>query len=183
MIKEAEDSIGVAMDERREFMELKMRCESLVENARRNGLVMEGVISLFARAEGERKKDYKAAIETMKGALLMAEEEAASYLPELAIDINFLDQAVSGQWMRTRVIVSNESKALARDVRIELSGEIEVRGLEGLKKLRGNESGEMEFEILPLRKGEIEVNFSLSCRPVLSEDTFGLESSFQLEAK
>ncbi|NYT15419.1 MAG: hypothetical protein GKC02_05610 [Methanomassiliicoccales archaeon] len=183
MIKEAEDSIGVAMDERREFMELKMRCESLIENARRNGLVMEWVISLVAKADGERKSDYKAAIETMKEALSRAEEEAASYLPELAIDINFLDPAASDQWMRARVVISNESKAMARDVRIELSGEIEVRGLESIKKLRSNESREIEFEIMPLRKGDIEVNFSLSCRPVLSEDTFGLESSFQLEAE
>ena len=181
MIKEAEDNIGVAIDERREFMELKMRCESLIENARRNGLVMEPVIDLFSRAEEERKSDYKAAIETMKDALSKAKEEAMSYLPELAIDINFLDPAVVGQWVRVRVAISNEGRAMARDVRIELSGEIEVRGLEGIKKLRGNENGEMEFEIMPLRKGNIEVNFSLSCRPVLSEDTFGLESSFELE--
>jgi hypothetical protein len=183
MIRESEESIGVAIDERREFMELKMRCESLIENARRNGLVMEGVISLVAKAEGERKSDYKAAIETIEEALLMAEEEAASYLPELAIDISFLDQAATDKWMRARVVISNDSKAMARDIRIELSGDIEVRGLESLKKLRGNESKEMEFEIMPLSKGDIEVNFSLTCRPVLSEDTFGLESSFQLEVE
>jgi len=181
--KESEGSIGVAMDERREYMELRMRCESLVENARRNGLVMEGVIDLFARAEGERESSYSDAIGSMKEALKRAEEEAGSYLPELDIDIDFIDAPVMNQWMRARVKITNDSRAMARDVEMELSGEIEVRGLETIKKFRGNESKEIEFEILPLRRGGIEVTFSLSCRPVLSDDTFGFESKFELDTR
>lgn len=182
-VKEAEGSIGVALEERREFMELKMRCESLIENARRNGLVMESVFELFKRAEEERQTDYMSAIETMKEALLKAEEEAASYLPELAIDIDFIDKPVSGKWMRTRLVVTNETKAMARDVQIELEGDIEVRGLEGIKKIRGNEEMETEVEIMPLHPGKIEVRFNLSCRPVLSEDSFGFDSSFELDVE
>lgn len=182
-VKEAEGSIGVALEERREFMELKMRCESLIENARRNGLVMESVIELFRRAEEERQSDYQSAIETLKEALPRAEEEAASYLPELAIGIDFIDKPVSGKWMRTRLVVTNETRAMARDVQIELEGDIEVRGLEGIKKLRGNEEMETEIEIMPLHLGKIEVRLNLSCRPVLSEDSFGFDSSFELDVE
>jgi len=183
LLRESLESIGVAMEARKEYMETRMRCESLIENARRNGLIMDGVIELFRSAEERRKTDYQEAIGMMKEALESAEGEAAAYLPDLAVDIDFVDDPVKGEWNRTRLNVRNDSRAMARDIEIEMSGEIEVRGLKGLKKLRGGESAQMEFEIMPGRTGKMEVTFSLSCRPVLSEDVFGFESSFELDVK
>lgn len=183
LLKESEESIGTAVEARREYMELRMRCESLIEHARRNGLRMEEAAALFERAETARKRDYREAIELMKEALAKAEEEVSSYIPELGVDLEFPEKPVAGQWNRTVMTVRNDSIAMVRDVEIGISGEIDIRGLEPVRKIRGRESAVVEFEAMPRRSGRLHVSVTLKCRPVLSDDEFRFDYSFEIEAE
>ncbi|MFP4545263.1 MAG: hypothetical protein ACLFPN_00260, partial [Methanomassiliicoccales archaeon] len=182
-IRESEESIGVAVEKKKEYTDLRMRCQSILERAKRNGMRMREVEEVFDRAEEERRTDYQQAIDSLREALRMAEERADSYLPEIGLDIEFLDRPVREGWMRAVLELTNESRSMARDVEVSMEGPIEVRGLEGLKKLRGGESARMEIEIKPLVSGTVEVQLALSCRPVLSDDPYGYESTFQIEVE
>lgn len=181
LLKESEESIGTAVETRREYMELRMRCESLIEHARRSGLRMEEAAELFDKAEAARRYDYQKAVELMKEALEKAEEEISSHTPELEVSLEFPERPSGGRWSRAVMTIRNDSISMVRNVEIEITGEIDVRGLEPVKKIRGQETITLEFEVMPRRSGRLQISVTLKCRPVLSNDEFRFDYSFEIE--
>jgi hypothetical protein len=69
---------------------------------------------------------------------------------------------------------------MAREVGITIAGDLEARGLMPMPKLRGGESGSMLIEVRPKKEGTLHFILGLECRPVLSNDPVGFESSFDV---
>ncbi len=182
LVEESEESIGEAVERRKEYVERKLRTESLIETGKRHGLIMNDAIEYFEEAENQGG-DYSRAIEMMDQALELAEEEASSYLPEIRVNIDFLEGPVAGRWNDAMLRVRNEGESMAKDVRVELHGEIEARGLRPLKKLRGKEEKNIGIELFPRSSGTLTMGMTLICRPVLSQEDWGFEASFELEVE
>jgi hypothetical protein len=87
---------------------------------------------------------------------------------------------VLGQWSKATMRYTNKAKAMAREVNITIMGDLDARGLVSLPKLRGGETGSMQIEVLPKKEGALHVVLGLECRPVLSNDPVGFESSFDV---
>ena len=176
----AETHVGVALDTQRAYVDMRANVEARIDKARKNGIELKESISLYRSAEAIKEKDHAVAVANLKEALAAAERAVEDYLPDIQLDIDFVEKMAAGQWSKATMRYSNKAKAMAREVNITIMGDLEARGLSALPKLRGGETGSMQIEVLPKREGSLHVVLGLECRPVLSNDPVGFESSFDV---
>jgi hypothetical protein len=180
---EATRLIGVAERERNDYLDLRTTLEAKIENARRNGLELAESISLLRQAEEMKGRDHRTAMGKMLAAVEAADRAAADFLPDISVDIEFLDDPVEGKKGKARLRFSNEGKAMARDICVRVQGDVEVPGQVTLPKLRGGEKASVDVEILPKKKGMAKGSLALECKPVLSNDVVGFDTEFDVEVK
>jgi hypothetical protein len=179
-IDEAGSGITDAVEMRKRYMELRLRCESFLENAKRRGMKADEITALFNEAEAERTGDYDRATQKMEKALLLVEKEVSSRMPDVSVDLDFLEEPAVGRWMRMRVRLQNEGSGDARDLAISMSGDVDVKGLKQMPELRAGEKASINLEILPKSKGTLTVTLNLVCKPSLSDEQCGFDSTFEL---
>ncbi|MCU0861781.1 MAG: hypothetical protein MUE65_05630, partial [Methanomassiliicoccales archaeon] len=180
-VMEAERSIGVQVEEQRRYVDTRMRVEARIEGARRNGLEMPEVVRLYREAERAKEKDHAAAVQLMEQARAQAEREAEDFLPDIEVSLRFDAPLRQGEWSKATLLLGNEAKAMAREVSVQLSGEMEMRGFAALPKLRGGERVAVEVEVRPSAQGKAKVSLALECRPVLSNDKVGYDTEFEVD--
>ncbi len=178
---EAERSIGVAGEEQHRYVEQRTRVEASIESARRNGLELTDTIKLYREAEKAKEKDHAAAVRKMDEAMEAAARAAQEFLPDIQVDLDFVEELRPGQWSKARLNLSNVAKAMAREVAVSISGDMAMRGFVALPKLRGGERRSVDVEIRPKASGASRVTLSLECRPVLSNDKVGYDSEFDVD--
>lgn len=176
----ADSGITEAVEKRKRYMELRLRCESFLESAKRKGMKVDEVSALFNEAEKERIADYDRAIQNMEKALSLVEKEVSSQMPEVSVDLDFLDEPTAGKWMRMRARLRNEGSGAARDLTVSISGDVDVRGLKQIHELKAGEKTSIDLEIMPKSKGTLTVTLNLVCKPSLSDEQCGFDSTFEL---
>ncbi len=180
---EAKRLIGVAEREKTDYVDLRSKLEAKIENARRNGLELTESITLMRQAEEIKPKDHRAATGKMFAAVEAADRAASDFLPDILVDIEFLDEPVEGKKGKARLRFSNEGKAMAREICVRVQGDIEVVGQVCLPKLRGGEKASVDVEILPKKKGAAKGVLALECKPVLSNDIVGFDTEFEVSVE
>jgi hypothetical protein len=180
---EAKRLIGVADKEKTDYVDLRSKVEAKIENARRNGLDLTESIALYRQAEEIKARDHKAATGKILAAVEAADRAAADFLPDILVDIEFLDEPVEGRKGKARLRFSNEGKAMAREVCVKVQGDLEVAGTVCLPKLRGGEKASVDVEILPKKKGSAKGILALECKPVLSNDVVGFDTEFEVRVE
>jgi len=178
---EAERSIGLAEEEQHLYVEQRTRVEATIESARRNGLELTETIKLYREAERAKERDHAEAVRKMSQAMDEANRATEEFLPDIQVDLDFEDELEAGRWSKARLNLSNAAKAMARDVTVSISGDMEMRGFTPLPKLRGGGRSSVEVEIRPKVNGLARVALSLECRPVLSNDKVGYDSEFEVD--
>jgi hypothetical protein len=155
--------------------------EATIESARRNGLELTETIKLYREAETAKERDHAEAVRKMNQAMDEANRATEEFLPDIQVDLDFEDELEAGRWSKARLNLSNAAKAMARDVTVSISGDMEMRGFTALPKLRGGGRSSVEVEIRPKVNGLARVALSLECRPVLSNDKVGYDSEFEVD--
>jgi hypothetical protein len=180
-VQEAERSIGMAVEEQKHYIDTRVKVEGKIDHARRNGLELTETIALFKEAEHLKERDHRAAQARMDRALDVANQAAEQFLPDIQVDLHFLEALKFDTWTKAQLHLTNDAKAMAREVQVRISGDMEARGFEVLPKLRGGERLLLDIEVKPLAQGTAHVNLGLECRPVLSNDPVGYDSEFDVE--
>ncbi|MDD1770037.1 MAG: hypothetical protein LUO79_03030, partial [Methanomassiliicoccales archaeon] len=180
---EAKRLIGVAQRDKTDYVDLRSKVETKIENAKRNGLELKETIMLYRQAEEIKATDHRAAMGKMFAAVEAADRAAEDFLPDIAVDIEFLEEPVEGKKGKARLRFSNEGKAMARDLCVKVQGDLEVVGEVCLPKLRGGEKASVDVEILPKKKGAAKGVLALECKPVLSNDVVGFETEFEVNVE
>lgn len=75
IMNEADSVLTEAIEKHKMFMELRLRCQSYIENAKRKGLNVDEVVRLLDEAEKKRGIDYSMALQKMEKALSLAEKD------------------------------------------------------------------------------------------------------------
>lgn len=179
-MNEAESGITDAVEKRKKYVELRLRCESFLETAKRKGTKVDEIAELFSEAEKERGADYDRAIQKIEKALSLVEKEVSLQMPDVSVDLDFLDEPTVGKWMRMRVRLQNEGSGDARDLTVSMSGDVDLRGLKQVRELKAGEKTSMDLEIMPKSKGTLTVTLNLVCKPSLSDEQCGFDSTFEL---
>ncbi|MGD0818491.1 MAG: CARDB domain-containing protein, partial [Methanomassiliicoccales archaeon] len=113
-------------------------------------------------------------------AVMKVEEQKALMMPDISIDIDFLDEPKKGSWAKVRLHVSNDGNAVAREINIVIIGDVEVKGLTGIDRLPKDEKRTIGVSIRPKTSGTVVLKLMLSCKSVVSEELVGFESEFEL---
>ena len=147
---------------------------------------MKEAQALFGLAMGQKEKDYQMALSTMKTTIECVNNEIDEFRPKLTADI-IVDKVQMGEWVDTDLFIKNEGKALAKDVKISILGDIVTEGQVPIDTIRGG-GGEitqkikMKFET----PGDVPIIIRLSSKRIMDGKVFEDEISdhvFVMEAK
>ncbi|HTY46436.1 MAG TPA: hypothetical protein VMB46_02100 [Methanomassiliicoccales archaeon] len=182
-IGDAEQHIGVAQDQEKEYRALRESLEKKIANAKRNGLELTDAIAAYRGAEESKVSDHASALARLRKAHEAADAAATEFLPDIQVDIDFLSELKEGEWTKASLRFANVGKALAREVCVRVNGDLETKETICLPKLRAGGKATVELEVMAKRKGEGKGVLSLECRPVLSNEPVGFDTEFEVHAQ
>ncbi len=81
----------------------------------------------------------------------------------------------SDVWNKYTFEVANEGNIAARNLNIDLSGEFEVKGLEGIPHIDAKEKKEVEIGLKPAREGDLPIDVKLSYQRYFDEKEYYLD--------
>ena len=141
---------------RKLFTDLKLTIESDLASARKFGVNTKDVEKLLKEALAMESKDFNAAVEMMKKTAEEASRKLDAFSPDLEIDME-LPELTLGEWTGLKMTVKNRSKAMGKNLRIKVEGDVAVRGIKPAGNIKGNGSVEIAFEVRPKKAGKVSV--------------------------
>ncbi len=186
LIEKSKDAIDLEKGFEREFIELTYEAEKIISNSKKFGINVKEAQALFSLAMDQKEKDYQMALSTMKTTIECVNNAVDEFRPKLTANI-IVDKVQMGEWVDTDLMIKNEGKALAKDVKISILGDIFTEGQAPIDALRGG-GGEiiqkikMKFET----PGDVPVIIRLSSTRIMDgkvfEDEIG-DHIFVMKAK
>lgn len=179
-LQKSERLIGVATAANEEFKKVRNKVKAELDNVRAQGMPVIAAEQLLKKADALRSIDAKQGLDLLHQAIAKVDEQKEQMMPDIGIDIDFLDEPKKGAWAKFRLHVSNDGIAAARDIRLEIVGEVDVKGLIDIERLPKGEKKTIDVLIQPRISGDIALKLMLSCKSVLSEEQVGFESEFEI---
>jgi len=165
------------------YLDSSYAAESAIANARRYGVSTKDIEKLIRLADLEREKDYEAAIDLLAEAAELAKTSLDKLGPQLAVALGGAD-LVTDTWGTIPITVSNESKSLAKDVRMSAVGDFESKPASPVGQLRGGDRQTISLEIKPRRAGLLPIRIQVTFGRLFDEvaQTVELEEAVQVSA-
>ncbi|MDO9538035.1 MAG: hypothetical protein Q7J68_06925 [Thermoplasmata archaeon] len=179
-VEKSKDAIDLKKGFEREFIELTYEAEKVISNSRKFGINVKEAQGLFDTARTQKDSDYQLALSTLKNAIQTAIIAVSDFKPMLSANI-LVDRVQKGQWVDSELVITNKGKALAKDIIINIIGDITIEGETKLDSIRGG-GGEaklkikMKFDTL----GDVPVLIKLVSTRIMDGLTFEDESGDQV---
>jgi len=185
-VEKSKGAIDLEKGFEREFIELTYEAEKIISNSKKFGINVKEAQGMFEQAKEQKENDYQMALSTLKKTIEIVNNEVDAFRPELVANIT-VDKVQMGEWVDTDLIVKNEGKALAKDVKINIIGDISVEGQTPIETLRGG-GGEITQKIKMKfdTPGDVPVIIKLSSTRIMDGKVFESEIGdhvFVMEAK
>ena len=148
-----------------------------LEKLRADGAPIVAAEEIRKMADNLHANDTRQALEILNEAVAKVEEQKQLMMPDIGIDIDFLDEPKKGAWAKVRLHVSNDGNTMAREINIEIAGDVEVKGLTGIDRLPKDEKRTIDVSIRPKSSGVVGLRLMLSCKSVASEELVGSSQS------
>lgn len=163
ILMEADQRILGIEDSHKKFIDISIAAESAVEVLRRIGVSTAEAERLLALADLEREKDYDSAIEFVAEALDSAKTTIESYVPEITGEVisSGLQEGSPGE---ITIKLKNTGNVMAREVTVELSGQLNILDLPMPGSLRQGAEIALKAKVVPDISGEIPVRVNIACR-------------------
>ncbi|MDQ1371785.1 MAG: hypothetical protein QG582_700 [Candidatus Thermoplasmatota archaeon] len=163
ILMEADQRILGIEDSHRKFIDISIAAESAVEVLRRIGVSTGEAERLLALADLEREKDYDSAIEFVAEALDSAKATIESFVPEITGDVSSsgLQEGSPGE---ITIKLKNTGNVMAREITVELSGQVQVVDLPAPGSLRPGAEIALKAKVVPDITGEIPIRVNIACR-------------------
>ena len=163
ILMEADQRILGIEDSHKKYIDISIAAESAVEVLKRIGVSTAESDRLLALADLEREKDYDSAIEFVAEALDSAKTTIESYAPEITGEVGAsgLQEGSEGE---LTIKLRNTGNVLAKEVSMELSGQLKVIDLPSIGSLRPGAEIMVKARVVPDVAGEIPVRVNIACR-------------------
>lgn len=186
LVEKSKDAIDLKKGFEREFIELTYEAERVISNSRKFGINVKEGQALFDAARTQKDSDYQMALSTLKKSLEAVKSSVAEFRPKLEASVS-LDRVEIGQWADTELTISNRGKALAKDISLNIIGDISIEGDTKIETIRGG-GGEAKLNIrMKLETpGEIPLLIKMKSTRIMDGMVYEDESShniFVLESK
>jgi len=163
LLMEVDNRMALTEASHKKYLDITIAAESAIENLGRFGLSKKEAERLLDMAEIEREKDYDSAIELVAEALDTATNMMDSHSPEIDISLEAegLQEGAEGE---LRVTLRNDGKVLANDVRVMVSGDLEVSpsGEPMVSALRPGAKETVVVRLTPKTSGDLSVTVDVS---------------------
>jgi hypothetical protein len=179
-LEQCERSIGTASAANEEFRQTRTKLKTELEKMRADGTPVIAAEQMMKQADALHANDTKQALDILNEAVSKVEDHKQQMMPDIGIDIDFLDELKKGSWAKVRLHVSNDGSAVAREINIDIIGDVEVKGITGIDRLLQEEKRTIEASIRPKSSGIIGLKLMLSCKPINSDELVGFESEFEM---
>jgi hypothetical protein len=151
-----------------------------LDTMRAAGVPVIAAEQMLGKADALRNIDLKQGLDFLRQAADKVEEQKQLMVPDIGIDIDFLDEPKKDAWAKFRLHVSNDGSAVAREIGLEIVGDVDVEGLTKIDRLPKGEKRTIDLSIRPKTSGTVVLKLLLSCKSAISDEPAGFESEFEL---
>jgi hypothetical protein len=163
ILMKADQKVQTIEDSNWKYLDISIAAESAIENLRRLGGSVKGAERLLDLADLEKEKDYDSAIELVAEALDTAHTQTESYAADISGVIT-TDGLYSGTESEIVVSLRNSGKAAARSVKVELSGEFDLKDVQSIDLLEPGKEEHVVARIVPRDEGDLSIRANISAR-------------------
>ncbi|MCJ2533417.1 MAG: hypothetical protein LN411_05820, partial [Candidatus Thermoplasmatota archaeon] len=163
ILMKADQKVQTIEDSNSKYIDISIAAESAIENLRRLGGSVKEAERLLDLADLEKEKDYDSAIELVAEALDTAHTQAESYAADISGAIT-TDGLYSGTEGEIVVSLRNSGKAAARSVKVELSGEFDLKDVQSVDLLEPGKEERVVARIVPRDEGNLSIRANISAR-------------------
>lgn len=163
ILMDTDRRIAAIEESHKRFMDISIAAESAIDILHRFGMPTRESERLLALADVEKDKDYDSAIEFVAEALDTAKSLMESYSPDISASVSTLGLQEDAPGFVV-VTLKNDGKALAKNISVEISGDLEVGQAQELQVLKPGDSAEVKIGVVPKSNGSIPIRVSVSAR-------------------
>ncbi len=185
LVEKSKGAIDLEKGFEREFIELTYEAERIISNSKKFGINVKEAKTLFDQAKIQKEKDYQMALATMKKTIDVVNNEVDAFKPQLVANI-IVDKVQKGEWVDTDLVIKNKGKALAKNVEVNIIGDISIGGFKPIETLRGGGEVTQKMKMKLETLGDVPVIIKLSSTRIMDGKVFEDEISdhiFVMEAK
>ncbi len=126
-------------------------------------------------------KDSGNALHQVRALKADLDRRMADMVPDIGVDIDFLEEPKAGKWTKAVMRVSNQGTGPAKSVSVQLKGPIEVRGGRFLPLVAPGKTERFGVELCPRNAGKLVITLVLEARSQLTDEDCGYEGDFEMK--
>jgi hypothetical protein len=136
---------------------------------------------LLNGSEHEMLKDSANALHQVRAVRTELDRRMADMVPDIGVDIDFLEDPKAGKWTKAVMRVSNQGTGPAKSVSVQLKGPIEIRGGRFLPLVAPGKTERFGVELCPRNSGKLVITLVLEARSQLTDEDCGYEGEFEMK--
>jgi len=172
--KESQDAVQVRLDTEKRFAERSFQAESTIRRAKKFGIDVLEAERQLAEAIRTKKSDFDASMSLAEEAFRAAELAIEAFAPSLTAKLN-VRSPVAGEWTDATLTISNDAKALAKDVKVKILGDAEVEGLKDLAAIKAKGVEALPIRVKMIASGSIPLAIQLKSQRILDGKDYATE--------
>jgi hypothetical protein len=145
LLEKSKNAIDLKKGFEREFIELTYEAEKVISNSKKFGINVKEAQNLFEQARTQKDSDYQLALSTLKKSIETVKTAVSEFRPMLVANLA-TDRVTKGEWVETELTLTNKGKALAKDISVNIIGDISVEGDMKIEAIRGG-GGEVKLKV------------------------------------
>jgi hypothetical protein len=180
LVDKSKDAIDLKKGFEREFIELTYEAERVISNSKKFGINVKEAQVLFESARTQKDSDYQLALATIKKSIDTVKTAVSEFRPQLVATMS-IDRVEKGQWVEAEILLANKGKALAKDIHVNIIGDISIEGETNVEAIRGG-GGDAKLKIkMKLETpGEVPVLIKMTSTRIMDGMTFEDESNYHM---
>jgi len=179
----AKDSVS-RVEARREFekkfVDFSYKADSTIRNARKYGIDVIEAERTLAEALRIKKTDIDKAIEIAEKSYKQANAAVEAFAPKMEIRLE-VPGAVRDQWVDGSLTLVNVGKALAKDVKVKILGDVEVQGLQDVASVRAKGEAKLSLKVKMRASGSIPLSVNIVSHRLFDGKDFAQEIIAQVD--
>lgn len=171
MLMDADAALSNIEGLHKSYLDAKYEADSAISAAKKFGMQVKDAEGMVAAAETARNSDYNSALEMLRNAAVSAKSGMEKFNPSLSVAMQPVEFDKSEQGKIT-VEITNEGKAVAKDLEMKFQGDFDVEEMPELPALKAGESMSLDLTITPRRAGDFEIAIAVTAKRLADGKAF-----------
>ena len=179
---EAVQRVAARREPEHTFMEVAQRADATLRSARRFGIDVREAEALLSEAIKLRGSDQPRAREMAEQAYQAGFRAIEAFAPKIEASLE-KGEAQAGEWLETVLVLRNQGRALAKDVRVRILGDVEVEGKLDAPTIRARGEERLPLRLKFTEKGVVPLAVQVTSVRLIDGKDFTEEVGVQVEVR